>query len=175
MYSLKGKLLRSQEQFKKLQITPPALTKRNQESATTERRYDNNTLILKVTCNYLQQEETIRVKIHKSYLIKDIKIEALKKFEQIFNSKSKKLEGRLLKASTLLNDEDGIEKTKLEDQDNLLLVLTPEEIHDSSDAQESSISDKDSNNKNIEKSDIYSGKNPISTSKSSAKAYKKWL
>eukprot|EP01022_Parablepharisma_sp_SALTPOND_P025494 TRINITY_DN595_c0_g1_i1.p1 TRINITY_DN595_c0_g1~~TRINITY_DN595_c0_g1_i1.p1 ORF type:complete len:1046 (-),score=109.86 TRINITY_DN595_c0_g1_i1:176-3163(-) len=131
MYSLKDRLLKSREQFKKLEFVQPpreSLAKARLTPAKPQKKPEKvlNTLSLNVTAQFDDQELLIRIKVNKTQQIKDTK-------EKVFD-KLRELAGfeplgrlRFLKGTRLLKDEDSLEQAKIKDGDRLMLIVDPEE------------------------------------------------
>lgn len=122
--SIKGSATEKEREKTKIQLANTA-TKTKKEATqytTTISKYNEDTLSLHITATFKGQEHVVRVRIHKTYTVKDVIEETHKKIKGIIkNVEPKNL--KLLKASLLLHEEYSLADSKLVDDDRLFLVI----------------------------------------------------
>jgi len=160
LYSTNEKLLRSRDQFKKLELTHESYNSKStllerkrkpQDTIYTQpmpvKRYQesDNVYTLHVTAHFNNQELLARVKLDKTQKIKDVIEEVLSKLNKKYGFE---VDGRirLLKFGELLRNDDSIEEAKIKNGDGLILTVDQEN-------DEESESEKSSNNSEVSDSD----------------------
>ncbi len=134
MYEVREKLLRSREQFRRLetrQQDSAAQTHKEQEMHRPREEAqrpaaDPSVVTLNVTTQFDKKELLIRVRVNKTCKIGDAKEEVLSKLRKMSDTEPP---GRLrfLKGNRLLRDEDRVDAADLRDGDRLLLIIDQED------------------------------------------------
>eukprot|EP00826_Nyctotherus_ovalis_P047405 TRINITY_DN5446_c0_g8_i1.p1 TRINITY_DN5446_c0_g8~~TRINITY_DN5446_c0_g8_i1.p1 ORF type:complete len:847 (-),score=191.30 TRINITY_DN5446_c0_g8_i1:125-2665(-) len=140
MYGVRDELMKSREQFKRLELVErEALSRSSQVERRSLREKSQNSILLNIAITIDNQESVITATASKSQTLSSLKEKVLKNLNKIYViDQTKKY--RFLNKEQVLNDSYTVEEAKLKNESRIRLVMDQEEeeveIESESDSEE---------------------------------------